>query len=76
MTTHDSPHCSVPASPELEEKIRASQRKLAVGEELPEAPGDGLLDRESLRLILQRPAATRPHTFGAPRSAAAVTGVR
>jgi len=69
--------CLVPPSPELEEKIMETQRRLRSGQDLPAAPSDALLDLKAYTLIKSRPPATRSHTLIASGAdLAPVTGTK
>lgn len=67
--------CLVPASPELEERIRATQNALRSEGAVPE--GDEFLDLQTFLLIKSRPPTTRSHTLVAKEvERAPVVGTR
>jgi immune inhibitor A len=73
----ESIDCLVPASPELEAKIIATQQRFLAGERLPETPTANLLDLRTFTLLKARPARTRAHTLVAVnKEFAPVTGVQ
>lgn len=55
--------CLVPPSPELEEKIIQTQKRLRAGLDLPSAPSENLLDLKTFLLIKSRPPVTRANTL-------------
>lgn len=55
--------CRVPPSPELEEKIRQTQKRVRAGLDLPTTPSENLLDLKTFMLIKSRPPATRANTL-------------
>lgn len=69
--------CLVPPSPELEEKIRATQNALRSGKPLPASGTPNYLDLKAYTIIKSRSPATRAATFVARRVARApVIGTR
>lgn len=69
--------CLVPPSPELEEKIIRSKKRLLAGKSLPDQPTVDVLDLRSATCILTRAPKTRAHTLVSPTADfMPVTGTR
>lgn len=69
--------CLVPPSPELEERIRATQQALRAGGDIPAEGSDRYLDLRTFLIIKSRPPATRlPTLVARDLEAAPVTGTR